>query len=676
MRAVGRVSHYGLTRWPAKDSGVTTSPAQDGAPTESPALPAGQRWLPRLALAIVMVAAISAAAISYRQFLSADRFLWRGIGHDRSAHYLNGLKLAQALKELRPLQFVLEVDRSRSWPPLHPLLLSFVLLCGGFDYRLGVLPSLAGWIATAVFGFLAARRAAPRGGNLAGLAAAILILASPAHRAFATDVMLESLGACLSLAAVYFYIVWRQERSVGAGRCLGLALTALFLHKYNYWLLVVLALAATTAFENLERYPQLARRAWDMPWRRWLVAQRRQPLNYLLLKSLLLLAAMALLDGRTLAIGGRTLVIRSSENLVHACYVTFLIRLLPWWLRTGRQWLKQLPRHQRPLIAWHLGPVLLWFLWPKRLYYFIWYLTRNHGRGFAGAGWRYYWDCLTRDYHAGTWSVLVVAGLAGYGLIHGRRLRRGGMAIIWFGAAGSLLTFGSHTWNSRFLHSWLAAIWLVAGIGLAQLCYARLSVKAAPLRQALAAAALAILLLLDLPGFRRPAHTIEAGFDVSRPSVLDLPDFYLPALANSQRSTILATLPMRYLGEWTFLEQYGRLDRLETHWLGFGSSAADNRDGFRRWLDTTTCDTIVFVDNLPSSVPMQRTGVQASLHAELRGTLESQTIFRNVERREFPTLEWGCVVSIWRRMPTESPSGELASTAPRRAAATSALVRR
>jgi hypothetical protein len=656
---------------------VTLSPAQEGAPTESPALPPGQRWLPRLALALVIVAAITAATISYRQFLPADRFLWGGIAHDRSAHYLNGLKLAHALKELRPLQFVLEVDRSRSWPPLHPILLSCVLLCGGFDYRLGVLPSLAGWAATAVFGFLAARRALPRGGNVAGLAAAILVLASPAHRAFATDIMLESLGACLSLAAVYFYIVWRQKQSVGAARCLGLALTALFLHKYNYWLLVALALGATTVLDDLARCRQLVRRAWALPWRRWFVAQWRQPLNYPLLASLLLLATIDLLDGRTMSIGARTMAIRSSENLVHVCYVAFLIRMLPWWLRTGRDRARQLPIHERPLIAWHFAPVVLWFLWPKRLYYFIWYLTRNHGRGFADLGWRYYWGCLTRDYHAGTWSVLVVAALAGYGLIRCRRLRPGGMAIVWFAAIGSLLTVGSHTWNSRFLHSWLAAFWLVAGIGLAQLCYARVSARLAALGQVLAAAALALLLLLELPAWRQPAHTLEAGFDVNRPSVLDLPDFYLPALADSQRSTILATLPMRYVAEWTFLERYGKLDRLETHWLGFGSGATDNRDGFRRWLETTACDTIVFVDNLPASIPMRRIGVQAKLHAELRDALEGQTAFRGVERREFPGLEWGCVVSIWRRLPAESPNAVgLAAVAPPRAATPAALARR
>jgi len=47
------------------------------------------------------------------------------------------------------------------WGPLHMTLAAVALLVGGFDYRIAVLPSLAGWIATAIFAFLAARRAAP-----------------------------------------------------------------------------------------------------------------------------------------------------------------------------------------------------------------------------------------------------------------------------------------------------------------------------------------------------------------------------------------------------------------------------------------------------------------------------------------------------------------------------------
>src|SRR5438132_1299884 len=80
------------------------------------------------------------------------------------------------------------------------------------------------------------RRLLTSGGNFAGLLAAFLVAVSPAHRAFATDCMYESLGAGLSLAVIYLYLVTLQEGSRRAAIGLGLALTVLFLHKYNYWL--------------------------------------------------------------------------------------------------------------------------------------------------------------------------------------------------------------------------------------------------------------------------------------------------------------------------------------------------------------------------------------------------------------------------------------------------------
>ena len=80
---------------------------------------------------------------------------------------------------------------------------------------------------------------------MAGLVAALFIAASPAHRAYATDIMLESLGAALSLLALYCYLltVQGQPDETGKARCLAAALLLLFLEKYNYWLLVVLALS-------------------------------------------------------------------------------------------------------------------------------------------------------------------------------------------------------------------------------------------------------------------------------------------------------------------------------------------------------------------------------------------------------------------------------------------------
>ena len=168
------------------------------------------RW-DRLLLAGVAALVVSLSALLYARFLTQPRQLWTNSTHDRNAHYLTALTMAEAVRHGRPYVLLREVNGARVWGPLHGLLAAAVLAVGGFDYRLAVLPSLAGWVATALFAFLAARRAAPRYGNLAGLAALLLVLAGPAHRGYATDIMLESLGACLSLAVLYFYLVTVQE---------------------------------------------------------------------------------------------------------------------------------------------------------------------------------------------------------------------------------------------------------------------------------------------------------------------------------------------------------------------------------------------------------------------------------------------------------------------------------
>ena len=287
-------------------------------------------------------------------------------------------------------------------PPLHPLIVGIVLAVGGLDYRWAVLPSLAGWVGTALFGFLAARRAAGSDGTWAGLVAALFILGSPAHRAFATDIMLESLGACLTLLVLYLYLVVRQEPSVAAGRWFALALTALFFGKYNYWLLTWVPLAVVALVSHGRGWwPRLEETARNISWRHWAAAQFRYPLNYPLAILLVLLAAILLGDWRSVEIAGHRISLERPHNLIHLVYVVLFLQLWPWWRRGGRAWVGRLAPVPRQVVYWHVWPVLLWFLWPQRLGYFLWYLgPRGEGAfprhdlgGWTGgaAGWRWGW---------------------------------------------------------------------------------------------------------------------------------------------------------------------------------------------------------------------------------------------------------------------------------------------
>jgi len=590
------------------------------------------------------------AALAYTRFLEVAPHLWTSGIHDRNAHYWLGLGFALDFRQGDLLSFLHDLHAARVWTPLHALLVGLVLAIGGPDYRLAVLPSLAAWVGTAVFAYLAARRAVPRGGDLAGLTAALFVLASPAHQAFGTDIMLESLGACLSLAVLYAYLVAVQGHSAWGGRLLGLTLTALFFQKYNYYLLVVIALVAAIVTTDLRRY---LRRAvdWDVrtSWTIWLQAQLRQPLTYLLVPVLVFLAIAVVHGGGTLELGGRRISMNSPHNVVHVAFVLLVLRLLPWWWRCGRALVGRLDPPARQLVPWHLGPVMLWFLWPQRLGYCLWYLTRDHGQeatseGLSG-GLAYYWHSLGRDYHAGPWSLVLVVLLLGAALVSWRKLRPGAVLVLWFVLVAAALTFHHPTHRSRFLHSWVAAGWVAAGVGLAQIVYGRWTAPVARVRPWLGATVLAALAWAQGQGTMSAGHAPEGGPQADRPSVLALTAAYLPALDRARRPAIFANAPIKFLTGWTLRERRQQHLDVETELKGFGSSPAEDRRCFENWLRTTACDAIVVLDLPPGSTFYEP--VDFPDYRQIRQWLAGNAAFALAEHVDLP--EYGYSATIWHR---------------------------
>lgn len=634
---------------------------------------------------LVAGAGAALAVLAYIRFLDDARHLWISGIHDRNAHYLLGLSFALDFRHADLSHFVRDIHAARVWAPLHALAVGSVLAVGGPDYRLAVLPNLAGWVGSAVFGFLAARRAVTRGGNLAGFTAALLILASPAHRAFATDVMLESLGACFTLAALYASLLVAQERSAASGRALGLAMTLLFFQKYNYWLLVALALAVAACLANRRVCWRYAATLFSFPqgsqpgaasrdegvllplpsgegrgeggfFRTWLRAQLRHPLTFVLAPVLLLLA-YCYLHGGSLQIAGRRISFDAPYNLVHVAFILVLLRVLPWWLNRGRQWVRGLDAPVAPFIAWHVYPLCAWFLWPQRLGYFLWYLLRDHGQEQApdalSSGIVYYWRHLAADYHIGQSSLMVAAALAGVAIVSWRRLRPGGAAVLMVLIVAAALTFEHPTHRSRFVHSWIAVGWVAAGIGLAQLIYGS-SPRRPLLRHTIAATALSALAGMQWPGMLRASHAPEGGPHPAAPSVLEMTDAYLPAIQSADRPAIFANLPIKFLTSWTLLERRGEHVKTVSELRGFGVSPAADDQAFDAWLRSTDCDAVVLVDLPPGSTfyeavpfPDYRL-IRQRMNADGRFALALNEALR----------EYGCSVTVWRREPDQPRTAE------------------
>ncbi len=599
---------------------------------------------------LVVMAALFVAGIDYGRFLHDHRHLWTGTIHDRHAHYVTAVNLALDLRGGDPRAFLHDFDGARVWPPLHGLLVASVLTVTGLDYRLGVLPNVLAYGATVLLGFLIARRAVTRGGNLAGFVAALFILTNPAFRAFATDYMLESLGACLTLLALYLYVVTVQGTSSTNGRWLGLALTALFLTKYNYWSLVIFALVAAELTTRPRIYWQMFADVFaTLDTRSWLNAQLRQPLNYVLVAVLAVLTLVMTTGGTSLQIAGLSISLHTQHNLIHIAYAIVWLRIFLWWRRERGDVLPRLDERARPLLAWHVIPVTVWFLLPKRLSYFLWYLSPANTGEVPHYSLKqslgFYIPCLTDDYGGGVVLTCLTVALTVLAFLSFKRLRPGGRVLLCFLIIALVLTLHHPNRKSRYVHSWVAVGWVTAGIGLARLVNGRATRRWAWGRPWLTAATLGGLSAVCLPQLAEAARAPEGGVQPRLPSSLELTDRYLPALADARRPTVLATLPMKFLCQWAYLECYGRARPLETDIRGYEAKPEGDADAFTRWLETTSCDTLVFIDVPPGSAFYEHVPI-CEPYDRLRDLLDGQTRFRIAARYYLP--EYGCTVSIWK----------------------------
>ncbi|HEY7327084.1 MAG TPA: hypothetical protein VH592_05580 [Gemmataceae bacterium] len=599
---------------------------------------------------LVLLAVLVLAGSLYVHFLGVDRALWYNPYHDRSAHYLYSLKLATDVQNGSALQLLRDLNQARIWPPLHGMAAATALLIGGRDYRLAVLPSLAGWVAMVLMGFLVARRAAPRGGNLAGGIAALFLAASPAHRAYATDIMLESLGAALSLVVLYCYLLTVQGGAyeTGKARCLALTLLLLFLEKYNYWLLAVLALLTAEGCSRGRLYCQAGRNLLTgIDWRRWIALQFHHPLTWAVAVLLLCSAYIYGFGEQPIRWLGYSISLYPPHNLIHLAYVLAFIRLAIWWLRQGRYWARQLDNRLRQIVLWLICPISVWFLLPKHPSYFVWYLSfadrAPHQQMDLLGGFFDYGTWAAQDYHGNLACGLVAALLCLFGLLVCRRLRPGGIAVVALVLLASVLTPMHPNHKGRMLHSWIPAVWVIAGLGAAALVYGRSTVRLHPW---IAGVVVASVACMNYPALIAAGHAVEGGPHAEQPSMLDVTDAYLSDIQGGERTLLLTSLPLKPMAQWTWLERFGNFENLEERWYGFGAAGVDNRGGFARWLQTADCDTLVFCETTIDR-PGVDSGPECALHAELKDELANQPSFRLVQVRELPHL--ACRVQIWRR---------------------------
>ena len=623
------------------------------------------RSLKHLPLILVTAGAIISCVQRFDLHRGHFRDNWVGASHDRNAHYRYGLQMAADLKNADFVRFAVDLDSgSWVWPPLNGLLVGTVALVVGPDPVLAAIPSLLGWFLSIVFAYLLAARASSRFGIAAGFLSAAFVIASPAHRAYATDIMMESLGAGLTLMALHAFVVWSQERTPRSGAWLGLAFTMLFFQKYNYWLLAASAVLVAHAVDRRWEYLDLARRLRkEIPWRCWLLAQPRRPLNYPIALSLGIASAFAVTGGFSLAPFGAPIAITSNQIFVAVAFALVLLRFTIWWWTGGRHRARAwLPPEVYPVLYWHVFPVLTWFAIPYRLRTFLWFVSpANSEREYHATfleGVRFYLAGVEGEYVPApeVYPVLALGILASVaGIVVPRMYRSGGWVVPLFAVLALLLTFKHPNHKLRFLHTGMAGAFVAGSMGLAGLCCLvermaeRSRNRSAILGIRIGGSAMLVFAIVGLAvyagsDFGGSGHASEAGLDGRGTSLRVVTEALAPLIPENEPVAIFGNVPSKFWATWTYLERSPRHNLLRVDCREVGVLSSPTAEQFAEWCAATPCRCAIFVNIAPGS-PLYESAPLDETTATILGWLPASP-FKLVQTVE--VIEGG-TITVWRR---------------------------
>jgi hypothetical protein len=371
---------------------------------------------PAFAIAAILLTALAAgqAAQLHAFYLAQDRLpQW-----DMAGHAWGGIELHQALAHGHPLRFLALLNAQDKWPFGFSLLLLPFVWIGGDGFAAATLLSLALFALMPLLIVWAAREVdAGPVGWWSGVLASLLFLASPLLRVFAVLIMREEAGVFFSLAAFCCYLRARRRSDGAAWRLAGLAGLALFLIKYNYALILGVALAAN---ELLRQSPARRTALWRFG-ARWLWPWRQGSRSAKAIAVLVYLVALCML---------------LKVNVGYAIYAALVVATVVLARRARRDpaglraaW-RDLPVAVRAVVATLILPLWIWFLspWPvhpKEILAFL--RNRDTGPPLASpASILYYPRAFVHDYAPAGLGVAVLAlfALAVLGWIIHRSLRR------------------------------------------------------------------------------------------------------------------------------------------------------------------------------------------------------------------------------------------------------------
>jgi hypothetical protein len=614
----------------------------------------GRAWIDWALLALVGVVASGFAGMMFAGHLANAELLWRGVYHDRNSHLLRGIDYALALGSFDLLWFISALDRARVWPPLHGLVLSGVLLVGGIDHRLGILPSLIGWTVTVVCVWMIARWLYTDRvqGICAGAVAVTLTVASPSLRLLGTDVMLEGLGSALSaLSILQFMRASAEPGDSRRWRLLALTLCALFLEKTNYWGLVVAGLALSALMDDWA--------GWRARARRWLGGIKDGALAHdaarhpLLIASVLVAAVTVAIYWRgptVVSLLGREVRLYPPGNLTTLAYALLFAWGALQWRRHRTEIDAALGVPGRALFYWHAVPVAISFLIPKRLASFLWFVGPTNSpvpgldplRGLA-----VYWSGFSEGFHVSVSMAALVLALALVGAVHAAQLPQGARAVFALPLVSFVLLILHPHQQSRYLGSWVFAVWIAAGVGTAVIVCRLAHSIGARARAVLATLAVAAVIAANASTAPSLAAYRHAIYPTQGVTDIDLVRPYIHELDGVGSVMFVTTFGSTDLFPWVLHERCRCKVEVTHPWISGLTSRRQARDVMAQRVNETKAERIVLIDAPLSTNQVMALGWTYEVMAGVVDAMNEQSRFERTA--SYAIQQHGAFVSIWRR---------------------------
>jgi hypothetical protein len=254
---------------------------------------------------------------------------------DAAEHGLEGVRLAQSVKDVAPIRFLATLNDMVLWPPVFPLMEFPTLLAFGYEYRVARIVVSVLFAGCLCVLFLAGLEMGRRHGVLTGGLAALLLSVSPVFHFFGAVVMLEIPGALWLLIAVYTYLRYTRTRRLRDARIAWLASLGLFFCKYSYGLLWLVPVAINEIWEAIR---QGARPSNTLVSLRSTVGRNRVFVGFVCI-YFGFMVTVAVSGGWVFTIAGQRISVRSLGNPTYLLIWILVIRFLlaP---RKNTEWLR------------------------------------------------------------------------------------------------------------------------------------------------------------------------------------------------------------------------------------------------------------------------------------------------------------------------------------------------